>query len=48
MLAPYMLAFTDDTYPNKLTFLDLSLNFVFFIDIVVNFFTATIDSRFDI
>lgn len=44
-----MLAFTgSDNSLGKLTVLDSILNLIFLIDIILNFFTAYFDSRFDL
>ena len=39
LLTPYSLAFPE-TYTNKMLFLDYTLNILFFLDVILSFFSA--------
>lgn len=44
--SPYMLAFQDDeSGPSNMTILDTAINCLFFVDIILNFFTAYQDEE---
>lgn len=47
VITPYSLAFPED-YKGTILYVDYLMNVLFFIDVIVNFFSAYVDSDFNL